>query len=412
MKAPSSRAARMAALLGAAVLSSVAVVGVSSPAFAADLGTLTITPTSGSVGSGVDDATPMFTSAATSAACPTGYGTNAVAKVGPVGGPYNNLNKIGSDNNYDAGPFSLGTNRSMARALGGVPANGNYEIVIQCSGEILGDNPNYFRAPIKVNNGTWTVAGVVVAEPTTTTLAASPAGTAAYGAPVTLTATVTPSAATGTVAFKRGATTVGTAPVSGGTASLAASNLPIGTLSLTAVFTPAGSDYAGSTSAAVSYEITAPVGGASGSQTILADVAPGAFSLGLAGDTVNLTGGVVGGQATGGLNKATVTDLRGTNAGWNLVGQVQDFANGGTQIPGDNLGWAPNAAKVDASGTVVAGATAAPGTGSGLGSARTLCKADSGASAGVFECGAGLTLDIPDSAVPGSYAATLTLTLA
>ncbi|MFJ6196610.1 Ig-like domain repeat protein [Micromonospora sp. NPDC092111] len=329
-----------------------------------------------------------------------------------MGGPYNNLNRIGGENNYDAGAFSLEANRSMARALGVVPGNGGYEIVVQCSGEILGDHPNYFRVPITVSAGTWTVAGVVTAQPTTTTLAASPAGTAAYGAPVTLTATVTPSAATGTVTFKRGATTIGTAAVSGGTASLSAADLPIGTLSLTAVFAPSGNDWAASTSAGVAYQVTAPAGGASGSQTILADVAPGAFSLGLAGDTVNLTGGVVGGQATGALHKATVTDLRGTNAGWNLVGQVQDFVNGSAQIPGDNLGWSPNAAKVDASGAVLAGVAAAPGGGTGLGTARTLCKANSGSSAGVFECGAGLTLDIPDSVAPGSYAATLTLTLA
>ncbi len=135
------------------------------PAYAADLGTLTITPTSGSVGSGVGDATPMFTSATTSAACPTGYGTNAVAKVGPAGGPYQILNKIGGDNNYDAGPFSLGANRSMAKALGAVPANGNYEIVIQCSGEILGEHPSYFRAPITVNDGTWAVASASTQPP-------------------------------------------------------------------------------------------------------------------------------------------------------------------------------------------------------------------------------------------------------
>ncbi|MFU8870448.1 hypothetical protein [Micromonospora sp. SL4-19] len=151
MRQSTTLAAALTGLLLALVVPAV-------PAYAADLGTLTITPTSGSVGSGAGDATPMFTSAATSAPCPTGYGTNAVAKVGPVGGPYNNLNKIGSENNYDAGPFSLDTNRSMAKALGGVPANGNYEIVIQCSGEILGDNPNYFRAPITVRDGTWTVS--------------------------------------------------------------------------------------------------------------------------------------------------------------------------------------------------------------------------------------------------------------
>ncbi|MFF5172687.1 hypothetical protein ACFY3U_08645 [Micromonospora sp. NPDC000089] len=176
-----------AALLGLVASAALVLAGPAAPASAADLGTLTVTPTTGPVGSGVADATPMLTAVTTSAACPTGYGTNAVAKVGPVGGPYSNLDRIGSDNNYDAGPFTLGSNRSMAKALGAVPRNGDYEVVVQCSGEILGDNPGYFRVGITVAAGTWTVrAGGPAPGPS----GSAPAGTRGS---MTLNASVAPS---------------------------------------------------------------------------------------------------------------------------------------------------------------------------------------------------------------------------
>ncbi|MFJ6196614.1 hypothetical protein [Micromonospora sp. NPDC092111] len=98
-----------------------------------------------------------------------------------MGGPYNNLNRIGGENNYDAGAFSLEANRSMARALGVVPGNGGYEIVVQCSGEILGDHPNYFRVPITVSAGTWTVSA---APPGPTGPPGGPAGTVSLRAEV------------------------------------------------------------------------------------------------------------------------------------------------------------------------------------------------------------------------------------
>src|SRR5205823_14168296 len=50
-----------------------------------------------------------------------------------------------------------------------------------------------------------------------------------YGQQVTLTATVTPSDASGTVEFFTGATSLGTATLSGGVASLATTALPVGT---------------------------------------------------------------------------------------------------------------------------------------------------------------------------------------
>ncbi len=186
MKVPSSRMARAAMLLGAVAVSSASAITVSSPALAADLGTLTISPASGSV---TDN--PAFTSVDTSAACPTGYGTNVAVKVGPVGGPYSNLNRIGSENNYDAAPFTLTTNRSLATALGSAPADGSYEVVVECSGEVLGDNPDLFKAAITVSNGTWSVAS---AQPTTPPATDEPTTPPATDEPTTPPATDEPTA--------------------------------------------------------------------------------------------------------------------------------------------------------------------------------------------------------------------------
>lgn len=94
----------------------------------------------------------------------------------------------------------------------------------------------------------------VVRTPSTTTLAATPSP-AAYGALVTLTATVTPAAATGSVQFLNGSTSLGSANLASGQAQLAVSNLPTGSNSLTAVYS-GDATYAGSTSAAVTESIT------------------------------------------------------------------------------------------------------------------------------------------------------------
>ena len=137
--------------LAAAVLTlAAAVLWPATPAQAAPLGTIALNPTSGTV-----DANSMLVSGTTSAKCPAEYGQNAVLRVGPIGGPYNNLNRIGSDGNYDQAPFTLATNRSMTAALGTQPANGDYEIVIECSGVILGTHPDKFVTAITVTGGNW-----------------------------------------------------------------------------------------------------------------------------------------------------------------------------------------------------------------------------------------------------------------
>ena len=102
------------------------------------------------------------------------------------------------------------------------------------------------------------VSYVIQAIPTSTVLATpTPASPQFAGTPVTLTATVSP-ATTGSVEFKSGSTVIGTASVSGGSATLTTSTLPVGIDSLTAVFTPTvGTGHLGSTSSAVPYTVVA-----------------------------------------------------------------------------------------------------------------------------------------------------------
>jgi hypothetical protein len=95
--------------------------------------------------------------------------------------------------------------------------------------------------------------------PTTTSLGASP-NPSTSGQSVTLTATVSPSATTGTVQFFDGATSLGAAPLNGGTASLSTSTLSVGAHSMTATYS-GDSTYATSTSGAVMQTVSGiPVG--------------------------------------------------------------------------------------------------------------------------------------------------------
>ncbi|MFC0531850.1 HtaA domain-containing protein [Phytohabitans kaempferiae] len=170
------------------------------------------------------------------------------------------------------------------------------------------------------------------------------------------------------------------------------------------------------TETAITFAGSGEPGGTAAEQEITAQVlATGPLTLTSAGGSVALSAVQPGAVATGGLNAVTVKDLRGTNAGWSLVGQVEAFSSplGGT-IAADNLGWTPSASVVEdglagGAGTVTPGGVAEPG--SGLGTARTLCSSAAGVSAGQFQCGADLGLGVPASTVPGDYTATLTLTL-
>jgi hypothetical protein len=104
-----------------------------------------------------------------------------------------------------------------------------------------------------VTAGTATVSETL--RTTTTALTAAP-NPSIPGQTVVLTATVVPAGATGTVTFKDGSTTLvgvglNPAPVLSGTATLSSSVLPVGTHSLTAVYSGSGT-FGTSTSSAVS----------------------------------------------------------------------------------------------------------------------------------------------------------------
>ncbi len=104
-------------------------------------------------------------------------------------------------------------------------------------------------------NGTLTVNQTVGTTPTTTGLASN-LNPSVFGSVVTFTATVSPGAATGTVTFKNGVTTIGTGSLSSGTATFATSSLAVGGHSITAVY-EGDATYASSTSSPVSQTVTA-----------------------------------------------------------------------------------------------------------------------------------------------------------
>ncbi|MGP8252160.1 MAG: Ig-like domain-containing protein [Terracidiphilus sp.] len=97
--------------------------------------------------------------------------------------------------------------------------------------------------------------------PSTTTLSALSSSITAGGTD-TLTATVSPSAATGTVNFLNNGTSIGTGTLTSGTASYVATFSTAGTETLTATY-QGDSTYASSTSSAVTVTVTAAAAGAS-----------------------------------------------------------------------------------------------------------------------------------------------------
>jgi hypothetical protein len=174
---------------------------------------------------------------------------------------------------------------------------------------------------------------------------------------------------------------------------------------------------------------------------------------------------ILDGQAKvsqGALQSITVTNARGTAAGWSVTGYVTDLGAPGSPtfsplpgvtiaacspagsfgllpnadrlcIPGDNMGWAPasqiahdviagdvaavNAGPADAadaaawrSQLVAAGSAGVDGIG-GLQEANTLCSAPVNQSGGTFQCDASLFLGVPASAGAGTYTGGLVITL-
>jgi hypothetical protein len=132
---------------------------------------------------------------------------------------------------------------------GAVALNGSGQAQFTTSALTLGSHPitaDYSGDGTHPAGSSATLNQVVNNPPTTTTLA--PAGPVTFGSLLTLTATVAPNTATGTVTFKDGATTIGSGTLSGGTASMTTLTLSGGSHSITAVY-GGDANFSGSTSA-------------------------------------------------------------------------------------------------------------------------------------------------------------------
>jgi hypothetical protein len=114
----------------------------------------------------------------------------------------------------------------------------------------------YTTINVDAVTGTWKFATPAGPAKTATTTSLSAPASATVGDNVTLTATVAPAAATGTVTFKDGSSTLGTGTLSGGTASFSTTALAGGSHSIVASYS-GDTDYAGSDSAASTVAIKA-----------------------------------------------------------------------------------------------------------------------------------------------------------
>jgi hypothetical protein len=133
-----------------------------------------------------------------------------------------------------------------------LPATVSATARVRATARDANGNPN-----TDASDAVFTIMGTTV-----TTLVVTP-DPAIFEDTVTLTATVAPSAAAGTVEFFDGTTSLGTAPLSGGTVVLDLTTLAVGTHSLKASY-GGGALYAASTSATVAREVKAKIIASSG----------------------------------------------------------------------------------------------------------------------------------------------------
>lgn len=115
----------------------------------------------------------------------------------------------------------------------------------------------------------------------------------------------------------------------------------------------------------------------------------------------------------GSLRPVAVTDTRVARPGWDVSGQVHDFAtSAGDRFGVHHLGWTPAILSAAPGQGVIPGTTVTPGfpDGPGLASGATLATPPPGSGLGTARLGANLRLELPTETPPGTYRAVLTLT--
>jgi hypothetical protein len=375
-------------------------------------GTLGISEQSGSTSDTITFSSP---------ACPST--ANASAEVEIVD-PLNTASQqlLGPANNSVSSAFTVVSKNptTISGAIAGLfddPAGGTAEIVVECFPQASGGGTGVFENDVFVqlssDDSTFQVVSPPAGPPANVTVAltASP-NPAVAGQPVTLTATVTPAAATGTIQFENNGTNInGAATISGGTATTSTSFAAAATENLTAVYTPTG-NFAATNPGALSLTVN-PAPANSGTIPLAVSVPQsGSFTLTVdTTDVVTLTAS--GLTATGATTPIKVSDTRNTYPGWSVSGQDSAWAGTGTAaggtISGDQLGWVPTDTAL--APAVTLGPTVAPVT-PGLGTtAATLASVHAGLGNGygTSTLGANLTLDIPATVPAGPYTSGLTI---
>jgi len=240
-------------------------------------------------------ATTTSTSLTVSPTGPVGFGTTVI-----LSGAVTPTNAVGSIKFFDgttqvgATQAWNGTGVSVSTSTLGV---GTHSLTAQ----FVPTNPANFGTSTSTPASSLTVTAAT----TTTSLAVSPAGPVIQGSSMTLTATIAPAAAPGTVAFFDNTTAIGSpVAVSGAQAHLTTTTLAQGVHALHAVFNSTSTNYSGSTSPDVPLTVNAPP--------------PGTTTTGL---TVTPNPAVVG---------STVT-LKATVAPSTATGSVQ-FHDGATPV--------------------------------------------------------------------------------
>lgn len=117
----------------------------------------------------------------------------------------------------------------------------------------------------------------------------------------------------------------------------------------------------------------------------------------------------------GDLPAVTVTDSRNPaqagDGGWAVTGRSRDFASGGHIVTADHLGWKPSIASPRAGLTPGDVVQTKLGGGAGLADPRSLATANAQGRFGSAVLGAGLRLELPVDANPGTYEGRLTVSL-
>lgn len=167
-------------------------------------------------------------------------------------------NQLAYTDSVDYDTTSVTVTPTVADPTATVTVNGTAVTSGSPSGPInLNVGTNTIDVVVTAQNGaiqTYTITVTRELEPTTTDLTASP-NPQSYGSPVTLTAVVYGSNPTGTVTFYDDGASIGTGALNSGTATLAVSNLSVGTHSnITAAYS-GDTDNAASTSGAVTETI-------------------------------------------------------------------------------------------------------------------------------------------------------------